>query len=156
MEEKAKRILANNLFMTLATASSGGQPWSTPVFYALDENYTFYWYSRRDTRHSQNITENNKISASVFATSGENEGVGIYIEGTASEVTEEELDYATSIYAKKAAANEEEKTQLTTREDFLGDAQIRMYKLIPEKVYISEEATKWNGKWIDKREEVKL
>lgn len=102
MEEKAKRILANNLFMTLATVSAGEQPWSTPVFYAVDEHYNFYWYSRKDTRHSQNIKENNKVSLSIFSTSGEDEGTGVYVEGEASELTEEELSHAMNVYAKKS------------------------------------------------------
>lgn len=78
MEEKVKRIITNNLFMTLAT-SSEGQPWSTPVFYALDEEFNFYWYSRKDTRHSQNINDNDKVSASIFATSGDDNGIGVYV-----------------------------------------------------------------------------
>ena len=156
MEERAKRIFTNNLFMTLASSSSGGQPWSTPVFYALDEKYNFYWYSRKDTRHSENIKENNRISASIFATTGEDEGVGVYVEGVATELIEVELEHATSIYAKKGASNDEERIQMTTIKDFLGDAPIRMYKLTPEKIYISGKATKWNGKWIDRREEIKL
>ncbi len=142
--------------MTLASSSSGGQPWSTPVFYALDEKYNFYWYSRKDTRHSENIKENNRISASIFATTGEDEGVGVYVEGVATELIEVELEHATSIYAKKGASNDEERIQMTTIKDFLGDAPIRMYKLTPEKIYISGKATKWNGKWIDRREEIKL
>jgi len=31
-----------------------------------------------------------------------------------------------------------------------------MYKLIPEKVYVSDEATKWKGKWIDSKSEITL
>lgn len=156
MEEKAKRILSSNLFMTLATVSSDEQPWSTPVFYALDEEYNFYWYSRKDTRHSENIKENNKVSASIFATTGEDEGVGVYVEGAASELTEEELEYATNIYAKKASTSEDERRVLTTVEDFLGEAPLRMYRLTPSKFYISGEAKKWNGKWMDARIEVSL
>ncbi len=156
MEEKVKKILSNNLYMTLATVSSDGQPWSTPVFYAIDDDYNLYWYSRKDTRHSQNIKEINKISASIFAVSGEDKGVGIYIEGIATELIEEELDHAANTYAAKAASNEEEKAQLTTTRDFLDDSPLRMYKIIPSKIFISGEATKLNGKWIDTRDEVTL
>lgn len=156
MEEKAKRILINNLFMTLATVSFDGQPWSTPVFYALGDKYNIYWYSRKDARHSQNIKENNKASASIFSLEGEDKMVGVYIEGLAIELAEEELGYATEMYAKKSATNEEEHAQMIAIEDFLGDAPVRMYKLIPEKVYISGEATRWNGKWMDTRIEVSL
>lgn len=156
MEEKVKRILSSNLFMTLATVSSDEQPWSTPVFYALDEEYNFYWYSRKDTRHSENIKENNKVSASIFATSGDDNGIGMYVEGIVQELRGEELGHATNIYAKKASPSEDERKQLTTIEDFLGEAPLRMYRLTPSKFYISGEAKKWNGKWIDARIEIPL
>lgn len=156
LQEKIKRILSTNLFMTLATSSIDGKPWSTPVFYAIDDGYNFYWYSQKATRHSQNIIENKSVSASIFATSGENEGVGVYIEGAACELAGNELEHATKIYAAKAAGNDEEKVQLTEMEDFLGEAPLRMYKLTPNKIYISGTPTKWNGKWMDVREEVEL
>lgn len=156
MDEKAKRILTNNIFMTLATVDTDGQPWSTPVFYALDQKYNFYWYSRKDTRHSQNIQINNKVSVSIFSEEGRDRLTGVYIEGIAQELKEEELPIATKIYAEKAASSEEEKVQLTTVEDFIEESPLRMYKFVPTKIYISVDATKWNGKWIDIREEVSL
>lgn len=152
---RAKRILSTNRYMVLAT-SQAGQPWSTPVFYAYDEKYNFYWYSRKDTRHSLSLKENNNVSAVIFSVGNADEGFGVYIEGTASEVTENELEHAMVTYAAKGATSDEERKQLTTKEDFLGDAPIRMYKLTPAKIYVSNEATKWNGKWIDSKSEVDL
>lgn len=152
---KAKRIIKTNLYMTLAT-TNGNSPWSTPVFYAQDEDYNFYWYSRKDTRHSQNIASSNKVSVSIFSNEGEDGGVGVYIEGKASEITNLELDHAIEIYAQKGAQTTEEKNQFTVKEDFLDSSPLRMYKIIPEKIYISSEATKWKGKWIDSRSEIKL
>src|SRR2546430_1219068 len=139
--DRAKRIIASNLYMTLATTKDGS-PWSTPVFYACDENYTFYWYSRKDTRHSLTIQNNNKVACSIFGVDTEG---GVYVEGIASEVTEDELPHVLDVYAQKGAKTDEEREQLTTKEDFLGDAPLRMYKLIPEKIYVSGEATKWHG-----------
>lgn len=151
--EQAKRILKSNNYMTLATAIDN-KPWSTPVFYAYDEHYNFYWYSRKDTWHSLVIKENNKVAASIFGVA--DEGFGVYLEGIASEVREDELEHVIEIYAAKGAKNDEERKQLTTQEDFLDDALVRMYKLVPNKIYVSNESTKWKGKWIDSRSEVKL
>ncbi len=155
-QTRTKRILSNNRYMTLATTAKDGQPWSTPVFYALDDNNNFYWYSRKDTRHSLSIKENSKVAASIFGVDNADEGFGVYLEGVASEVTKNELPHAMEVYAKKGATNDEERKQLTTKEDFLNDAPIRMYKLIPKKMYVSNEATKWKGKWIDSKTEIKL
>src|SRR5438132_747915 len=98
--ERAKRILSANRYMVLAT-SQEGKPWSTPVFYAYDDHYSFYWYSRKDTRHSLSLKENNKIAASIFGVGNTDEGFGVYLEGTASEVTEDELEQATATYVAK-------------------------------------------------------
>ncbi len=153
--ERAKRILEANRYMILAT-SYQVQPWSTPVFYVYDEHYNFYWYSRKDTRHSSNIEENNNVAASIFGIENADEGFGVYLEGIASEVSKDELDHALKTYAAKGAQNDEERIQLTTKEDFLGNSPIRMYKLVPDKIYVSNESTKWKGKWIDSKIEVEL
>jgi uncharacterized protein YhbP (UPF0306 family) len=155
VQERAKRILKNNNYMILATVQ-GDQPWSTPVFYAYDKQYNFYWYSRKDTRHSQNIQANNHVAASIFGVGNADEGFGVYLKGNAAEVTEEELEHALHVYAEKATHNQEQRDQLTTKEDFLGDAPIRMYKLVPEKMYVFNESTKWKGKWIDSKSEITL
>ncbi|SRR5258708_2617169 len=153
-KERAKRILTNNLYMILAT-SQNNKAWSTPVFYAFDQQ-NFYWYSRKNTRHSLNILVSPEISASIFGVNNEDEGFGVYIEGKAFEVAKNELKHALDIYAQKAAKNAAEKEQLTTIEDFINDSPLRMYKLIPEKVYVSNKATKWKGKWIDSKSEIVL
>lgn len=155
LNTRAKRILANNLYMTLATYQEN-KPWSTPVFYVHDEQYNFYWYSRKDTRHSLNIKVNHNVAASIFGTGNDDEGFGIYLEGTASEVTGNELDHTLEIYATKGAKTDLEKKQLTTREDFLDASPLRLYKLVFERIFISEEGKKWKGKWLDSRTEIQL
>jgi len=45
---------------------------------------------------------------------------------------------------------------LEAPQDFLGESVVRMYKVIPEKVYISNDAEKWHGKWIDLRSKIFL
>src|SRR5579859_5206212 len=114
--ERAKRILDANRYMILAT-SHEEKPWSTPVFYAHDENYNFYWYSRKDTRHSVTIKDNKSVSASIFGVGNKDEGFGVY-----AEVSRDELEEALATYMYKAATNDKERIQLTTKEDFLGDS----------------------------------
>ena len=134
----------------------GVKPWNSPVFYAVDENYTFYWYSRKTTQHSKNIVQNSEVFVVIFNSSPkETSGEAVYIQGKAYEITPDEIIHATTIYAKKAATNDEEREQLQTTEDFLGNSELRMYKFVPEKFYINS-AGKWKGKWLDKRIEVKF
>lgn len=151
---RARRILNTNKYMVLATASSENTPWSTPVFFAFDEKYNFYWYSRKDAKHSLSISKNNQVSACIFGIGNSDEGFGVYIKGKAVEITNDDLLHATKVYAEKAATNAQVYKQLTTVEDFLNESILRMYKLVPDKMYISNESTKWKGKWIDTRSEI--
>jgi len=151
--ERFKRILENNNYMVLAT-SSDNVPWSTPVFFVFDKDYNFYWYSRKQTRHSQNISRNSNISAVIFGVGNSDEGFGVYLEGKAREVEENELESALNLYAKRAAKSEEEKIQLTTKQDFLGDSDFRVYKITSSKIYVSNSSTMWQGKYIDSKSEI--
>lgn len=154
-KRKVKQIIQENLYMILSTAIKE-QPWISPVFYAVDENYQFYWYSRKDTKHSENIAKNPHISVVIFNSSPkESTGEAVYMQGQAKEVTQEELPHAINVYAEKATKGDQEKQQICTIEDFLNDSILRMYKFIPNTIY-TNTAENWNGKWIDKRVEVKL
>jgi nitroimidazol reductase NimA-like FMN-containing flavoprotein (pyridoxamine 5'-phosphate oxidase superfamily) len=41
----ARRLIRENLYLTLATADAGGSPWVAPVFYVAAEDEHFYWIS---------------------------------------------------------------------------------------------------------------
>jgi len=157
--EKAKKILTTNQFMVISSASQESAPWITPVYYAHDGSFTFYWYSGRQTKHSKLIAENNKIAIVVFNPHAtESESGGVYLEGKASEVAVEELSNAMDVYFSKVFPqdNEQKQKMLQSSSDFQGDSVLRFYKFIPEKVFISGDARKWNGKWIDSRIEISL
>lgn len=156
---KARRIIASNQYMTIATSDENAEPWNTPVYYAFDDKSNFYWYSGKNTKHSQLITKNNKVAIVIFnSNASEEDAGGVYITGKAYEVNKEELAHALEIYFNRAIPdNPEEKSKvIEAPQDFLGESELRMYKIIPEKIYVSNDATKWNGKWIDSRSEVNL
>ena len=149
---RAKEIIARNQYLTLATAGADGAPWVSPVYAAFDEAYCFLWNSKPDARHSRNIIENGGRVAWVIFDSGAKEGggEGVYFEGRAYALGEgAELDAALPVYyarkgkpAKPAA-------------DFLGASPRRMYKAIPERVWINS-FEKMDGHVVDKRVEVRL
>lgn len=157
--KKARRIIESTFYMTIATASFEKKPWISPVYYALDDSYTFFWYSRKQTKHSQLITENNQVAIAIFnSNASEDEVGGVYLEGRAYEVAEDELHHAIEIYFTRSLPNDlvQRQKMVDTPQDFLEESVLRMYKFVPERVYVSGEATKWNGKWIDSRIEVQL
>lgn len=64
--ERAKEIIKEILYITIATTSREGQPWNSPVYSAFDESYNFYWASDQNGQHSKNIAENNKIFIVIY------------------------------------------------------------------------------------------
>jgi nitroimidazol reductase NimA-like FMN-containing flavoprotein (pyridoxamine 5'-phosphate oxidase superfamily) len=64
--EQSQRIVADNRYLTLATADGEGRPWATPVWFAADGLTTFCWVSRPGARHSVNITLRPRVAFVVF------------------------------------------------------------------------------------------
>src|SRR5437879_8726165 len=88
-EESASAILAQVPYITLATVGPGGWPWNTPVYAAFDEASHFFWVSAREAQHSQNIRANQRVAIVVYdSTVPPNTGKGVYIQATASELTD--------------------------------------------------------------------
>lgn len=127
--DKAKRILEENIYITLSTSSNSGEPWISPLWAMHDENYTFYWGSPTNTKHSKLLLENPRSAVVVFdskAPSGT--GEGIYFEGKSYEITNEK-ELATIILKM---FNEQKPLS-----DFTGEAPRRLYKFVPEKAWIN-------------------
>ena len=149
--EKAKKIISEILYITLATSSKGGGPWNTPVYSSYDENYNFFWVSSPESRHSKNIKENNRIAIVIYnSTDPEGTGRGVYIQATAHEVIDEkEIEKALGLlYGRKNKAPK----PIT---DFLGDSPRRVYQAVPQKFWMNE-TQKVNGHPVDVRTEVDI
>ena len=43
---RARAIIEDNFYMTLATADGEGLPWATPVWYAPESDLSLLWMSR--------------------------------------------------------------------------------------------------------------
>jgi len=52
---KARAIVDEIAFMTIASADGDGRPWASPVWFAHDDYGQFLWVSRPGTVHSRNI-----------------------------------------------------------------------------------------------------
>ena len=68
MENKKKvdKMLQENLYMTISVASKSGEPWIANLYYVYDKDYNFYWYSPKDSDHSQRIKENPSVALAIF------------------------------------------------------------------------------------------
>lgn|SRR3990167_5091914 len=154
LSEKAKKIIEKILYITIATVSKDGQPWNSPVFSAYDESYNFYWNSWKENQHSKNIAENNKVFIVIYdSTVPERMGEGVYIQAKAFMITDEkEIEEARMLLSKRKS---KPSSKLRSPAEFLGEYPRRVYKAVPEKVWVNGNGD-INGNYIDIRTEVSL
>lgn len=127
--ERAKKIIDENIYITLATSSKTGEPWISPLWAIHDEKYVYYWGSPVHTKHSQLVLENPRCAVVVFdSRAPEGTGEGVYFAGNAYEITDEkELIRIIKMMFR----------ELRPIADFTGTAPRRLYKFIPEKAWIN-------------------
>lgn len=152
----AKEIIEKNIYLTLATSDKKGTPWISPVVFAYDLNYNFYWCSEKKSRHSTLIKQNSRVAVVIFDSSiPEGEGNGVYIVGKAQEVKKKELPYVISVvYNRKKKDTPYKKFRNSS--DFSANSPWRMYKLLPHTFWTLKDSVKVKGYPVDRRAEVKL
>jgi nitroimidazol reductase NimA-like FMN-containing flavoprotein (pyridoxamine 5'-phosphate oxidase superfamily) len=152
LAKRAKEIITKILYITIATADKNNQPWNSPVYFAFDENYYFYWASWKENQHSKNINQNSNIFIAIYdSTAPEGTGEGVYIKAKAYELTDEkEILNALSVLDKRVG-----KTKKRSASHFLGDYPRRVYKAVPENFWVNVDG-EINGNFIDKRVEIEL
>lgn len=126
---RARKIIEENVYITIATATLDGDPWISPLWAVHDKTYNFYWGSPVNTRHSRLIKENERASVVIFDSKApEGTGEGVYFQGIASEISDEkELGGVIKLMFKE--------NRPTT--DFTGTAPRRLYKFIPSKAWMN-------------------
>ncbi len=143
-EETAKKIIEDNVYITVATVSNN-EPWISPVYSCYDENYNFYWISDLGRKHSQNIKSNENVAIVTFDTHvKEGRGRGVYIQAKASEVSDKEKMRKVLLifYARK-------NKQPREPGEFLGLSKRKLYTAVPVRMWVTDEKS-------DDRIEIKL
>lgn len=153
---KAKEIIKNNIYMTIATASRKGKPWISPLYFAYDSKLNFYWSSTKSSLHSRLISKNNNVAAVIFdSRATEGTGDGVYMVGKAFEVRGAEIQRALHILSYRTGkVSEYFKGQ--TPEDYVGKSPVRFYKFVPSKFWILGDPVKIKGRLVDIRREIHL
>lgn len=70
-EPAVVELLAETTTLALATASPGGRPFATPVFFAPDENLGLIFFSDPDTLHVQHVLERLQAAATIYPATGD-------------------------------------------------------------------------------------
>jgi nitroimidazol reductase NimA-like FMN-containing flavoprotein (pyridoxamine 5'-phosphate oxidase superfamily) len=152
--QRAGEIIKDIKYITIASVSADGQPWNTPVYSAFDKDLNFYWFSDKDSQHSQNVRVNNKVLLVIYdSTVPEGTGEGVYVKATVSE-----LDDPETVLAAKAVLDERVgKVKERNAENYMGDAVLRGYKATALQVWMNDDDEDENGNYIrDIRVEVPL
>jgi general stress protein 26 len=150
--QKAKEIIEKIIYITLATATTDGIPWNTPLISAYDEKYNFYWRSAKDAIHSKNIKANDKVFITIYDTFGQdwNFREAVYIQATVKELSSEaKINEALFLIDKRSG------TTFGKADQFMNNFPRRVYKATPEKIWMNVDG-EINGNFIDKRAEIKL
>jgi nitroimidazol reductase NimA-like FMN-containing flavoprotein (pyridoxamine 5'-phosphate oxidase superfamily) len=154
MDEEAARIIREQWFCVLATASSDGVPWASPLFFNVDERYRFVWESSRDAHHSQLIAENPNVALVIANFGSKNADEAVYLACTAREVPPEGLDDALDVFLN--GAHKRSDTAPRSVELYLQDQPLRLYEAVPEKAFLLGVSHDAQGRRIDKRREIPL
>lgn len=151
LSNRAKEIIAEREYITIATSDADGQPWNSPVYSAFDEDYMFYWGSHTEAQHSKNIAVNNKVFLVIYdSTVTAGEGEGVYILATAEMIVDDaEKDKAHKLIQDRRP------NWYWKREEFDEPTPLALYKAVPQKIWMNGEGDK-DGHYIDTREEIKL
>jgi nitroimidazol reductase NimA-like FMN-containing flavoprotein (pyridoxamine 5'-phosphate oxidase superfamily) len=149
--QRAKEIIAKVPYITVATVDENGMPWNAPVFAAYDENYSFYWGTYQGSQKSKNIKANKSVFIVVYdSTVPAGQGEGVYMRATAAELSDQkEIETAHKLLWDRHVV------PYWKLEQVQGDAPIRLYKAVPERVWVNGEGRE-NGHYIDTREEIQL
>jgi len=149
--EKAAKIVKNILYINIASITPDGKPWNSPLYCAFDKNLNYYWLSWKLNQHSENIRNNSSVFVTLYdSTVPASTGFGVYFEGKAYE-----LNNPMEILAGIKEVYSRERRKPRDVIQFLKKFPRRVYKFIPEKVWVNGEG-EINGNYIDNRTELDL
>jgi pyridoxine/pyridoxamine 5'-phosphate oxidase len=99
----ARKIVAANMYMTLATADAEGRPWISPVWFAPTTDTGFLWVSSPETRHSRNIAVRPEVAIVIFDSTVPIGGAeALYVEASAEHLAGADLERAISTYSDRS------------------------------------------------------
>ena len=143
-QRRAQEIVRRLIYITVATTSSAGQPWSSPVYSAFDNWANFYWTSSPLAQHSRNIDENGKAFLAIYdSTVPAGMGEGVYVEAAAGGlVIPEEVNEAKTNLARRIGK------QIGPETERLDAGVQRIYRATPKRVWMNGFENDKNGRYL--------
>lgn len=133
---RAKELITTLLYVNLATASSVGMPWNSPVYVIWDKDLNCYWSSWIHAEHSKNIRDNRNVFITLYDSTrprGTNNLQCLYMQGEAIELSEpSEISSASAmLYPGESIVPES---------SFLGDSVKRIYRFVPRAAWLNAKS----------------
>ena len=103
LEAVARGIIEANQYMVLGTANETGDPWVSPVWYAMDGYADFYWVSSPDARHSRNLAVRPELGIVIFDSQVPiGTGQGVYMSAVADQLSGAEVERGMDIFSARS------------------------------------------------------
>ena len=137
---KAKDIINSSLYLSLSTTFKDS-PWSTPLWYSVDKDYTFYFISDKNSLHCKNINNNPKVAFCIFnSTSIPDEVFGLQIYAVCKKIEAKEIPWALKCIFAKAGSQtfKEYINNWALPSTYTKLSSYRIYKITPTKIYIND------------------
>lgn len=148
---KTKEIIEKIEYLNLATITPEGLPWNSPVYCSFDKDLNFYWLSWKENQHSKNIRDNENVYVTIYdSTVPTSTGIGVYLQGKAYELSNP-IDIVKGLTKHYSRSKHKTKDVIM----FLTSYPRRVYKFVPEKVWINGNR-EIEGNYIDNRIELDL
>src|SRR5215475_8034382 len=104
--QSARDIIEASRYLVLATASAGGLPWSSPVYFAHIDFTEFFWVSSPGVAHSRNIAERPEVAIVVFDSQAAiGTGQGVYMSAVAKVLADGETARGLEAFSRRSVAH---------------------------------------------------
>jgi len=155
---RSRRLLDEAKYLTLATVSTDGRPWSAVLQYAwLAEPLRFLFGSAIQARHSRHIATRPRVSGSLFVAGGDLLAVdGAQFSGSCVELSAEEVhDYHATFYDAVLPDARDRAEWTLPPQALLEPAEHRLYLVEVDQWWLVDTST-WTEDRIDRRVQVPL
>jgi general stress protein 26 len=151
LSKRAKEIISNIYYITIASVTKDGMPWNSPVFSAFDEDYNFYFGTHKDSQKAKNIKNNENVFLVIYDSSVRpGTGEGVYIRAKAQQMTDpREVKRVFDLLKQRHATDFWDFAALSEA------GPIRLYKVVPDKAWMNDNGSK-DGHYVDIRTEIDL
>lgn len=143
--ERAREIVHQIAYITLASVSLAGKPWNSPLYSSFDDEGNFYWVSSPEAQHSRNVEANGEAFLVIYdSTAPEGTGEGVYVEATVEALE----DVADTAKARRTLSLRVGAPLDDHPERFLGGGVRRAYRAVPIRVWVNDDETDEKGNYV--------